>query len=177
MVENDISHLIKECMQIEDDCLYTAETHYIIAAKAGRTGFWVKLIPAIAAAGSGAAVLSGAPDWVAWFAVISGVAFALQSILNPDKKHDEHSLAGKCYTALKHESRALYKTFYKEMDHDSFSVMVRIVRERYNMIAKLTPQTTIKAFEEGRKRIKAGRHIPDFEEHKNKNNREFQNNS
>ena len=166
MAENNIRHLIKECMQIEDDCLYTAETHYIIAGKAGRLGFWVKLIPAIAAAGSGAAVLSGAPNWIAWFAVISGVAFALQSILNPDKKHDEHSQAGKCYTALKHESRALYQTFYKEMDLDSFSVMVRILRERYNMIAKLTPQTTVTAFEEGRKRIKAGRHTPDFEENK-----------
>lgn len=166
MVENDISHLIKECMQIEDDCLYTAETHYIIAAKTGRIAFWVKLIPAIAAAGSGAAVLSGAPNWIAWFAVISGVAFALQSILNPDKKHDEHSQAGKCYTALRHESRALYQTFYKEMDRDSFFVMVRILRERYNMIAKLTPQTTVTAFEEGRKRIKAGRHTPDFEENK-----------
>ena len=166
MVENDISYLIKECMQIEDDCRYTAETHYIIAAKAGHIGFWVKLIPAIAAAGSGAAVLSGAPNWIAWFAIISGVAFALQSILNPDKKHDEHSQAGKCYTALKHESRALYQTFYKEMDRDSFSVMVRILRERYNMIAKLTPQTTVTAFEEGRKRIKAGRHTPDFVENK-----------
>ena len=28
--------------------------------------------------------------------------------------------------------------------------------ERYNMIVKLTPQTTIESFEEGRKRIKAG---------------------
>lgn len=168
MAENEIDHLIRECMQIEDDCRYTAETHYIIAAEADRTGFWLKLIPAIAAAASGAAVLAGAPNWVAWFAVISGVAFALQSMLNPDKKHDEHSQAGKCYTALKHESRALYKTFCKEMDRDSFSVMVRILRERYNMTAKLTPQTTIEAFEEARKRIKAGRHKPDFEEEESK---------
>ena len=65
---------------------------------------------------------------------------------------------------LKHESRALYETFYKEMDHNSFSVLVRILRERYNLIAKLTPQTTIKAFEEGRKRIKVGHHTPDFKE-------------
>ncbi len=172
MAENDQSHLITECMQIEDDCRYTAETHYIIASKAGRTAFWVKFIPAVAAAVSGAAVLSGAPNWVAWLAVISGIAFALQSILNPDKKHDEHSQAGKCYTALKHESRALYKTFHREMDHASFSVMVRILRERYNIIAKLTPQTTIKEFEEARKRIKAGRHMPDFEEPERINDKE-----
>ena len=32
------------------------------------------------------------------------------------------------------------------------------------MLAKMTPQTTVKAFEKGRERIKAGRHTPDFEE-------------
>ncbi|MDO9530177.1 MAG: SLATT domain-containing protein [Syntrophales bacterium] len=161
---NDI--LINECRRIEDDCLYTAEAHYIIAAGADRVSFWVKLIPAVAAAVSGVALLSGAPNWIAWFSVIAGVAFALQSILNPDKKREEHSLAGKSYAALKHESRSLYQTFHRELDHDSFSVMVRILRERYNMIAKLTPQTTVKAFEKARERIKAGIHTPDFKENK-----------
>ncbi len=164
MTENNIEHLIKECMQIVDDSLYTAEAHYILASKANQISFWVKLIPALAAAVSGIAVLSGAPNWVAWFSVISGVAFALQSILSPDKKKEEHTSAAKCYTSLKHEANALHSTFSKEMSREEFSVMVRILRDRYNMVAKLTPQTTIKAFEEGRKRIKAGIHIPDFEE-------------
>jgi len=164
MPEENNDHLINECRQIEDDCLYIAEAHYIIAAGAGKVSFWVKLIPALAAAVSGAALLSGAPNWIAWFSVIAGVAFALQSIMNPDKKKEEHSQAGKSYTALKHESRALYQTFSKEMDQNSFSTMVKILRERYNMIAKMTPQTTTKAFEEGRTRIRAGRHTPDFKE-------------
>ncbi len=164
MSENNDEHLIKECMRIEEDSLYTAETHYIIADGAGTVSFWVKFIPALAAAISGLLLLSGLPNWIAWFSVIAGVAFALQSILNPDKKREEHSQAGKLYTALKHEGRALYQTFVKEMDHESFAVTVRILRERYNMIAKLTPQTTIKAFEKARERIKAGRHTPDFEE-------------
>ena len=162
----DCEHLITECKRIEEDSEYTAETHYGIAADADKVSFWVKFVPAAAAAGSGVALLSGAPNWVAWFSVISGVAFALQSILNPDKKREEHSQAGKLYTSLKHESRSLYQTFYKEMDRNSFSIMVRLLRERYNMVAKLTPQTTHKHFELGRLRIKSGRHKPDFEEAK-----------
>ena len=164
MPEENNNHLITECKQIEDDCLYTAESHYTISAGAGTVSFWIKFIPALAAAASGAALVAGAPNWIAWFSVIAGVAFALQSVLNPDKKREEHSQAGKLYTSLKHESRALYQTFYKEMDRNSFSIMVRILREKYNMIAKLTPQTTIKDFEKGRQRIKAGRHTPDFKE-------------
>ncbi len=50
------------------------------------------------------------------------------------------------------------------MDQNSFSILVRILRERYNMITKLTPQTTSKSFEEGRNRIKVGRHSPNFKE-------------
>jgi hypothetical protein len=164
MSEKNNDNLISECRRIEEDCLYTAETHYILAAGAGRVSFWVKLIPAVAAAISGIALLSGAPNWVAWFSVIAGVAFALQSIMNPDRKNEEYSQAAKSYTALKHESRSLYQTSHKEMDRNSFSIMVRILRERYNMLAKMTPQTTVKAFEKGRKRIKAGRHTPGFEE-------------
>ncbi|MBI9077334.1 MAG: SLATT domain-containing protein [Desulfatibacillum sp.] len=164
MAENKTNHLISECMQIEDDCKYTAEAHYIMASDEGKKSFWVKVIPAIAAAVSGAALISGLPNWIGWFSVIAGVAFALQYTMNPDKKQEDHAQAGKCYTALKHESRSLYETFYREMDHNSFSIMVRILRERYNMTAKLTPQTTIDAFEEGRKRIKAGRHTPDYKQ-------------
>ncbi len=162
MSEDNKDHLINECRQIEDDCLYTAEAHYIISANEDKISFWIKLIPAIAAAVSGASLLLGAPSWIAWFSVVSGVAFALQSIMNPDKKKEEHSQAAKHYTALKHESRSLYQTFNKEMDRNSFYLCVRLLRERYNMIAKMTPQTTLKAFEEGRKRIKTGRHTPDF---------------
>jgi len=157
-------HLIDECRRIEDDSKYCAEAHYIIAADAERVSFWVKFIPALAAAVSGIALLSGAPNWVAWFSVISGVAFAVESIIGPEKRREEHSQAGKSYTALKHESRSLYQTFYKEIDRKSFTVLVQILRERYNMIAKLTPPTTIDSFEKGRVRIKAGRHTPDFAE-------------
>ncbi len=66
MSEENNDNLINECRRIEEDCLYTAEAHYIDAACAGRVSFWVKLIPAVAAAVSGAALLGGAPGWIAW---------------------------------------------------------------------------------------------------------------
>jgi len=162
--EKNNEHLIKECMRIEDDCLYTAEAHYILASKTKTIGFWVKIIPAAVAAASGILVLSGYPNWIAWLAIVSGAVFGLQSILDPDRKTNDYSTAGKEYTALKHEARALYQTFSKEMNRDEFAVAVRLLRERYGSLVKHTPQTTEKAFEEGRERIKAGRHIPDFEE-------------
>lgn len=164
MPEESNEHLIRECMRIEEDSLYTGEAHYIIVSRTRRISFWVKFIPAAVAAVSGILILGGLPNWIAWLAILSGTAFALQSILNPDRKANDHSMAAKEYTALKHEARALYQTFSHEMDRDTFAVSVRILREKYNALVRHTPQTTVKAFEEGRKRIKAGRHTPDFEE-------------
>jgi len=166
MDQRDLEHLINECKRIEGDSLYTGEAHYLIASAAGKLSFWVKAMPALASAVSGSVLLKGAPVWVAWFAVISGVVFALQAIINPDRKKAEHSRAGKMYTALKHEARSLYQTFYKEMDYDMFSTEVKILAEKYRVTNNLTPQTTNRAFEKGRKRIKNSRHTPDFEENK-----------
>ena len=161
--ENDNEHLIKECMRIEDDSLYTAEAHYILASKEKSVAFWLKITPAAVSAISGILLLRGYPDWIAWLAIISGAVFALQSVLDPDRKSNDHSAAGKEYTALKHEARRLYQVFSKEMSRSDFSVAIEMLCEKYNFLMKHTPQTTEKAFEEGRKRIKAGRHTPDFE--------------
>ncbi len=163
MAEQKDEHLIKECMRIEDDSLYTAEAHYILASREKKISLWVKIFPAVVAAASGILVLRKYPNWVAWLAVVSGVVFALQSILDPDRKANDHSTAGKEYTALKHEARALYQTFSKEMDKSDFAAAVRVLREKYNSLVKHSPQTTEKAFEKGRKRINSGRHTPDFE--------------
>ncbi len=164
MAENTNEYLIKECMRIEEDSLYTAEAHYLLASTTKKIGFWVKIVPASVAAASGILLLNGCPTWVAWLAIISGAAFALQSILDPDRKANDYSTAGKEYTALKHEARAFYQTFSKEMSKSDFAVVVRMLREKYNFLVNHTPQTTEKAFEKGRKRIKGGRHTPDFEE-------------
>lgn len=164
MAEKTNEYLTRECMRIEEDSLYTAEAHYILASTSRKIGFWVKIVPAAVAFASGILVVSGFPTWVAWLAILSGAAFALQSILNPDQKANNYSTAGKDYTALKHEARALYQTFSKEMSKSDFAVAVRRLRDKYNFLVKHTPQTTEKAFEKGRKRIKAGRHTPDFEE-------------
>lgn len=164
MSENNNEHLVTECKRIEGDSEYTAEAHYYLASNEKTKSFWVKIIPAIVAAGSGVLVLRGYPDWVAWLAVISGVVFGVQSILDPDRKANDYSTAGKKYTALKHDARALYQTFSKQMNRNEFDVAVHLLRQRYNDLVEHTPQTTDKAFEEGRKKIKAGRHKPDFGE-------------
>ena len=163
MSEQIVDHLIHECKRIKDDCEYTAEAHHTIAHRKECIGFWLKIIPALLAAGSGAAVLLGAQIWVAWLAVISGAVFGYSSIANPDGQANEHTKAAKEFSVLKHDARSLHESFCKEMGKTEFYIAVRVLRERYNCIVRYSPKTTDNSFERARNKIKSGKHEPDFQ--------------
>lgn len=169
MTQQNKEHLIKECMRIEEDSMYSAETHHQIAASAKKTAFYIKFIPAVIAALSGILILSGVSIVVAWLSVLSGFILAITAVLDPDRKKNDHIKTAKDYTVLKHDSRALYQAFAQEMGSSEFYIAIRLLRERYNNVVNYSPETEDKAFEKARGKIKAGRHTPDFEEKKSGN--------
>ena len=166
MTEKSNEHLITECKRIEEDSMYNAETHHQIAASAKKNAFYIKFIPAVFAALSGILILLGVPTVVAWLSVLSGFILAIASVLDPDRKKNDNIKTAKDYTALKHDSRALYQTFSKEMSPSEFYISTRLLCERYNNIVNGSPETDDRAFEKARNKIRAGRHTPDFEEKK-----------
>ena len=166
MTEQNKEHLIKECMRIEEDSMYSAETHHQIATSAKKTAFYIKFIPAVIAALSGILILAGVSIVVAWLSVLSGFILAITAVLDPDRKKNDHIKTAKDYTVLKHDSRALYQTFAREMGSSEFYISTRLLRERYNNVVNNSHETGDKAFEKARDKIKAGRHTPDFKEHK-----------
>jgi hypothetical protein len=164
MSEQNKDSLIKECMRIEEDCTYNAETHHQIAASEKKVAFSIKFIPAVIAALSGIFILMGASIAVAWLSVLSGIILAVASVLDPDRKKNDNIKAAKDYTVLKHDSRSLYQSFAQDMSPSEFYIATRLLREQYNNIVNNSPETNDKAFEKARSKIRAGRHTPDFEE-------------
>jgi len=162
MPDDNLKHLYDECRRMEEDSLYTAETHYITAEKARNLSLWLKFIPAAVAAMSGTLIILEYPTWIAWLSILSGLSFALTTILDVDRRKNEHTVAAKEFTVLKHEARSLYETFYHEMKREEFAREVRRLRDKYNSLIGHTPQTAEKEFEKARKKIKSGRHTPDF---------------
>jgi hypothetical protein len=168
MTKKSNENLIIECKQIEDDCKYSAEAHHQIADSAEKISFCIKFIPAVIASISGILILVGVSIVVAWLSVLSGFVLAIASVLDPDRKKNDHIKAAKDYTVLKHDSRALYQAFASEMSPSEFYIATRLLREKYNNTVYNSPKTTDEAFEKARRKIKAGRHSPDFEEKENK---------
>lgn len=165
MEEAKIKSLITECKQIEEDSLYTAEVHYLISHKLGVRAFWFKLTPALITTLSAFSLLVGAPNWVSWITMFSGITTIVNTFLEPEKKAKDHLFAAKNFTVLKHEARSLYETFKEFIDIGTFYQEVKRLREKYNLLVTMTPPTDDeKAWEKARQRIKSGVHKADFRE-------------
>jgi hypothetical protein len=154
---NDSSHLLAACRRIEENCLYTGQTHFEMAAqKAKRAKGWLVLFPSLVSAASGLAVALGAPGWVGGFAAVSGVISGVATFLGVDKEANAHETAGKLLTQLRHEARALCDTYAPDMPVELFASQVRALDNRYGAFVASLPLTDEKAFEKVRARIRSG---------------------
>lgn len=160
--------LVTECKQIQEDSLYTAETHYIIANKLKTKAFWLKFLPGLIAVVAAFSSLVGAPNWVSYITLVAALITVLNITLKPEEESDRHVSAAKYFTVLKHDARALHETFSHHMSKECFYHEVRNLRQQYNQLITLTSPTNEKAFEKARENIKTGKHQADFREEGNK---------
>lgn len=157
----DRNKLLSEVFVIQDNCLYTAESHHQIALRNKRKSTWFKVAPAILAAVMGTLAASGVlPEILAILAAISASVSAVANILNPDRDYQSHMSAARAYTALKHDARFLHDSFESCLSDEQFCESVRNLHQRYNDLVQMTPETDTKAFAIARDRIHQGIHDP-----------------
>ncbi|MCA9610577.1 MAG: SLATT domain-containing protein, partial [Myxococcales bacterium] len=157
-------HLVAACKRIEDDCLYTAQTHFEMASqKARRAKGWLVLLPSVVSSGSGLAVALGAPAWVGGFAALAGAISAAAAYLGVERDASAHEVAGKLLTQLRHEARAVRDSYSPNVTSGQFEGQVLALQQRYGAFVASLPLTDDDAFEKARKRIQAGRFTYDSE--------------
>jgi hypothetical protein len=156
-----------ECSAIEQYCVYTAETHHIIATKKKRLGNFFQVTPAVIAAVLGAvagadmlapAASSLVTPTMQWLSVVAAAVAAVSSVLNPFAEYADHLNAAKGFTILKQDARSLRSTFSESMTDDTFAASVKALHERYADLVRSSPETDKGSFDEARKTIKAGIH-------------------
>ncbi len=150
-----------ECLRIEENSTYSAETHHILAK---RQQLWYKLfqlIPAIATAVIGTLTVGQVvPRWVGIVGLITAVVTAIGTVLNPQQSYYDHVTAAKAFTAMKHDARAIRESSELSTS-ESLTVSVKSLHDRYNDLVRIARVTEDWAFERARKRIQAGVHSPD----------------
>jgi len=154
---NDSEHLLAECKKIEENCLYTAQTHFEMASDKGkRAKAWLVLLPSIVSASSGLAVAIGAPGWIGAFAAVSGVVSGVATFLGVGKESSAHETAGKRPTQSRDEARVLGETYSRDLSAQQLAVEVRALGNRYRAYVASLPVTDGRAFEKARAKIKSG---------------------
>lgn len=161
-INKKMENLINECKRIEEDSMYNAETHYLIANKLSKRAFWFKFVPVIITGISALALLLGSPVWVSWITLTFSIISIVNILLEPERETKNHEFSAKSFTVLKHEARSLYETFKDFIDDKDFFYEVKRIREKYNWLVQITPPTDEKSFEKAKERIKKGVHKPDF---------------
>lgn len=156
---DNINSLITECKKIEEDCLYTAEVHYMISSKFKKQAFWNQFIPIFITILSIIALLNGYPDWLKWITLLSSIVTMINLLNEPDKKSKEHLFAGKFFTVLKHEARTAHECYKDYSTVEEFLFETKKMRDRYNTLVYFTPMTdNEKAWKKAQERIKSGVH-------------------
>ena len=148
-----------ECQKIYDNCLFTAETHHIIALKNQRLQRWLQVGPAVVTALSG--TLSVTPAGNLFFqslTALAAIVTAITTVLDPAKRYEQHIGAAKSFTVLKQDANSLAISFGPHMSPEELSAAVKSLHARYNDLVLATPPTDEKAFEQARTRIKSGVH-------------------
>lgn len=156
-------NLLHECETIYQNCLYSAETHHILAADSSRLATWLQAVPASVAAASSAIIIAGVwSEQQTAFAVLSAVTAgvaAVASIINPTREYFDHLNAAKNFTALKQDARSLKLSFADTMTDGELAIAARVLHDRYNELVKFTPATrNDKAFKKAQAKIKSGDH-------------------
>jgi gas vesicle protein len=160
--EEDVKHLLDECRTIEENCLYTAQAHYVIANQENWKKWILLVVPAFLSGLAGALVATGLPTWIGIIGAALGGLGGVAAALGVDRESGNHTNAGKIMTSMRHEARQFHEVFWKELSRTELRSDVRRLADRYNNLRLILPATTDKAFEKARKRIREGIFVPDF---------------
>jgi hypothetical protein len=153
---------IEECKQIQQNCTYTAEAHHRIARWNKGLSYVFQIIPAVIAAITSALVAASIkpPSWL-WATVVASIISAVATIVDPNKKYQEHLSTAKSFTTLKHDARFLHEAKAQTMTDEAFCVAVESLHDKYNELVKMAPPTGSISFAIARKVVGSGIHEPD----------------
>jgi len=165
---SDTKKLLDELQTVEENCLYTAQAHFAIAARKGALVRGVFVGASAVAAIAGGLVVAGCPPWLGMVSAVAGVVGAVSAALGADEDVHAHRVAANVLTKLRHEARALRETFASSFSEEELMREVRKITDGYNSLIQGLPPTDEKSMEKARETIQSGRFVPDFRvEHEN----------
>jgi|GEM_PF-4376919 len=156
--------LKQQFKKLHDDCMYTADAHYITATDSKKLDFWLRLIPAILTAFLSVLEVYLQSDSRLLFSLIlaAAVTTAVTNVVGAKEKYEIHNEAGRKYTRLKKLCDKAIVLDGTMLDEDSLYSLYNQLLDAYLAVTEETPPTENGAFQRARIRIQKEKiHEPD----------------
>lgn len=147
----------KEAKRIIEDTLFSAKRHFETARIWSLMHYWLGLPTAVLAAIAGASAFKDNTILAGSLAIIVTVLTALMTFLNPNKRANEHHIAGNKYNALRNQTRIFCEIDLATSDENiDISKMIKELAKERDALNQASPQTFKWAYKRAKTAIEAG---------------------
>lgn len=153
-------NLIKEAKRIEEDCKYSANSHFIASNRWSKYHLWIGIPSSIIATVAGASILSQFDqyDYLSGIlAIIVAALTATSTFLNPSGKASNHQSSGTKYRSLSNRSRIFYEIdCLSELSEGELSKSLTELSKQRDDLNENSPQIPRWAYEKTKIGIEKG---------------------
>jgi hypothetical protein len=147
----------KEARRIIEDTLFSAKRHFETAHIWSLMHYGLGLPTAVLAAIAGASAFKDNTILAGSLAIIVTALTALMTFLNPNKRANEHHMAGNKYNALRNQTRIFCEINLATSDENTdISKMIKDLAKERDNLNQASPQTFKWAYKRAKAGIEAG---------------------
>lgn len=152
--------IVKEAKRIEENCLYTSRSHFVMAHLWTNFHLWIGVPTIILAAIAGAIAFAQFPghNIIAGFlAIIIAILTGITTFLNPKERANIHLTAGNNYDSLLSRVR-IFRTIdcWRENPEELLANRLRDFSEQRDRLNRDSPQPLKWAYKKAKKGIEEG---------------------
>jgi hypothetical protein len=149
--------LADESKRIEEDCEYSARSHFEAARRWIRAHYWIGIPVAVLAAVTGGSAIANYADVAAALGLIVTALSAVAVFLNPSDRSTQHHAAGTRFNEVRNLAR-IFREIDLQVGDDDHALANRLkeLGSKRDELNKASPQIPRWAFERGRRSIEGG---------------------
>ena len=147
----------KEAQRIIEDVLFSARRHFETARIWSLMHYWIGLPTAVLAAITGASAFKNNTALAGTLAIIVTALTALMTFLNPNKRSNEHHIAGNGYNALRNQTRIFCEIDLVESNQQiDINKRIKELAKERDVLNQNSPQTFKWAYKKAKESIESG---------------------
>lgn len=146
----------KECLRLEEDCIFSSKGHFVAASYWKAVHLWIGIPSSIMAGIASVSAFKEETVLAGVLAIFVASLGAISTFLNPSNKSTEHTGAGNNYLMLRNKIRRFRNIELPTITVDDAKEKILTLGQQKDDLSSSSPQIPDKAFIKARKNIEDG---------------------